>query len=109
MKYLTVKGVLLLNKKEPYIGMPIILGDFETSAAGGMQPSMAQTPAEPRIRENPAPPQTTPQQQSMTVGMTYVPWQKWQKPYSYDEGFDKGTVFPDLYFPFLAAQGGRRR
>ena len=34
------------------------------------------------------------------IAMAYVPWQQWQKLYSMEEGFCKGTIFPDLYLPF---------
>lgn len=35
-----------------------------------------------------------------SVGMAYVPMQQWRTPYNMREGFDKGTIFPDLYKPF---------
>ena len=110
--------------------MPIVLGDFETSACGSMDsqsrppqiPPQNQTPPqnrpdvpqmlgsgqEPEIEENSRPPQM-PNQQPMVAGMAYVPWQRWQQPYDYEEGFRTGTIFPELNLPFLAYQGGRRR
>lgn len=36
-----------------------------------------------------------------SVGMTYVPMQKWSRPIPLEEGFYKGTVFEDLDKPFL--------
>lgn len=40
----------------------------------------------------------------MPIGMTYVPWQCFQKLYEVCEGFNKGTIFRELDFDFL----GRR-
>ncbi|MCQ2459497.1 MAG: spore coat associated protein CotJA [Ruminococcus sp.] len=34
------------------------------------------------------------------LGIAYVPFQQWGDVYSDDEGFPKGTIFPDLDFPF---------
>ena len=45
-----------------------------------------------------------PPQQTMMVGMAYVPWQRWQQPYDYEEGFEAGTIFPELNLPFLGYQ-----
>ncbi len=40
----------------------------------------------------------------MVLAMAYVKWQKWQKLYTPDEGFCKGTIFEELDLPFY----GRR-
>ena len=40
------------------------------------------------------------------VGMTYVPWQRWQQVYSVEVAIDVGTIFPDLNKPFI--MGGCR-
>lgn len=37
----------------------------------------------------------------MTIGMGYVPWQKWSHTYPMEQGFTRGTIFPELDFPFL--------
>lgn len=134
-----------MNRIEPYIGMPIILGDGgmqDSDAAAGqngmqnmqqnmMQPAMQQPTMQQPVRPMPLP-ETAPQeqqncqpcltdtncescashqppQQTMVVGMAYVPWQRWQQPYDYEKGFEVGTIFPDLDLPFLGYQGGRRR
>ena len=34
------------------------------------------------------------------VGMGYVPWQQWQQTYSLENGFKRGTIFPDLDLTF---------
>lgn len=36
-----------------------------------------------------------------TVGMAYVPDQKWQKIVHIDEGFFRGTIFAELHKPWL--------
>ena len=38
-------------------------------------------------------------------GMAYVPFQQWGKIYDSHEGFHKGTLFPDLDFPFMRGGG----
>lgn len=35
------------------------------------------------------------------VAMAYVPWQRWQELYSVDTAIEMGTIFPDLFKPFL--------
>lgn len=35
------------------------------------------------------------------VAMAYVPWQSWDEVYDLDEGFEHGTIFPELNKPFL--------
>ena len=39
------------------------------------------------------------------LAMAYVPFQQWGKVYNPDEGFKKGTIFPDLDFPFMRGGG----
>lgn len=35
------------------------------------------------------------------VGMGYVPWQRWSETYPLDQGFMRGTIFPELDLPFV--------
>lgn len=35
------------------------------------------------------------------VGMGYVPMQRWQSTYSMEDGFRRGTIFPELDLPFM--------
>lgn len=37
---------------------------------------------------------------SMPIGMGYVPWQKWGQTYSPEQGLKRGTIFPELDYPF---------
>ena len=37
----------------------------------------------------------------MVVAMAYVPLQFYSREYEPDEGFDKGTMFPELNKPFM--------
>ncbi|MCR5736979.1 MAG: spore coat associated protein CotJA [Eubacterium sp.] len=37
----------------------------------------------------------------MTIGMGYVPWQKWQNIYDMDEAIKRGTIFEELDKPYL--------
>lgn len=36
------------------------------------------------------------------LAMAYVPFQKWNGTYSNEQGFETGTVFPELDLPFKA-------
>jgi hypothetical protein len=38
------------------------------------------------------------------IGMAYVPVQKWQNIYKAEAALMKGTVFPELYLPFLGKE-----
>ena len=38
------------------------------------------------------------------VGMAYVPFQVWEKTYPENEAFEKGTIFPSLFLPFVGRQ-----
>lgn len=35
------------------------------------------------------------------LAMAYVPFQQWGEVYSEDEAFNRGTLFPELDFPFM--------
>lgn len=37
---------------------------------------------------------------NMVVGMAYVPLQKWNKIFDPDKGWNEGTIFPELVYPF---------
>lgn len=39
-----------------------------------------------------------------SVAMAYVPWQRWQETYPLDRALECGTLFPELFKPFM----GRR-
>lgn len=43
----------------------------------------------------------------LPLAMAYVPWQTWGEKFAIDEVLNKGTLFPELYKPFLGA-GGKR-
>lgn len=43
---------------------------------------------------------------NMPIGMGYVPWQRWGQIYSLEQGFERGTIFPELDYPFT--MGGVR-
>lgn len=34
------------------------------------------------------------------IGMAYVPYQQWGEIYDAKEGFNRGTMFPELDYPF---------
>ena len=37
----------------------------------------------------------------LPIAMAYVPWQHWKDVYDLCEGLEKGTIFPELYKPFI--------
>lgn len=45
---------------------------------------------------------------SRPLAMVYSPKQKWQNIYSPEEAMEHGTLFADLYFPWLAGEKGKR-
>ncbi len=41
---------------------------------------------------------------SMQLAMAYVPWQTWNKTYDAETALDRGTISPELDFPFLGEE-----
>ena len=37
----------------------------------------------------------------LPIGMGYVPMQTWECPYPIDRGYQRGTIFPSLDYPFV--------
>ncbi len=37
----------------------------------------------------------------MPIGLGYVPWQRWGQTYPLSQGFERGTIFPELDMPFV--------
>ncbi|MEG2175109.1 MAG: spore coat associated protein CotJA [Oscillospiraceae bacterium] len=44
----------------------------------------------------------------LPIAMAYVPRQMWSQTYKPEAALDRGTIFPALDLPFLAAGGERR-
>ncbi|HIZ55884.1 MAG TPA: spore coat associated protein CotJA [Firmicutes bacterium] len=40
----------------------------------------------------------------MQLAMAYVPWQTWNKTYDAETALDRGTISPELDFPFLGEE-----
>jgi hypothetical protein len=38
------------------------------------------------------------------IGMSYVPWQNWNKIYRSDIAIERGTIFQELDLPFLGQE-----
>lgn len=66
----------LMNDEEPYVGMPL---------------RSVQEQCDPLF--------------GLPLAMAYVPWQHWYGTYKPSVGFDRGTIFPELDFPFLGGGG----
>ena len=43
--------------------------------------------------------------EKLPLAMCYVPMQKWGTVYDPDVALERGTLFPDLDFPFLGKEG----
>lgn len=41
------------------------------------------------------------QSENFTVGMGYIPMQRWEQTYDMENGMRRGTVFPSLDLPFM--------
>lgn len=41
------------------------------------------------------------QSENFTVGMGYIPMQRWEQAYDMENGMRRGTVFPSLDLPFM--------
>ena len=97
-----------MNRQEPYIGMPILLASFEEDRTRQENP-------QPSVKSAPASTCNTACSQSetrqpMALAMAYVPWQRWKDTYPLEEGFHRGTIFPELDLPFEGKRkGGMRR
>ncbi len=42
------------------------------------------------------------------IGMAYVPFQQWEKPYDREAALSRGTIFPALDKPFIGEEAVRR-
>lgn len=45
---------------------------------------------------------------NMPIAMAYVPWQHFDTVYEVDKALGCGTIFPELYKPFLGKRGVHR-
>lgn len=45
---------------------------------------------------------------SLPLGMAYVPWQQFDTVYEVEKALGCGTIFPELYKPFLGKRGAMR-
>ncbi|MCD8010286.1 MAG: spore coat associated protein CotJA [Lachnospiraceae bacterium] len=62
----------------------------------------------PLPRSEMAPEAGSPALDQFPVGMTYVPWQTWQNLYEAEYGFQVGTIFGDLDYPWEVGRCCRR-
>ena len=84
--------------RDPYIGMPIIIGDCcgnNNGNPGGdnTAPMPPEGGFDARLLG------------SLPIAMAYTPMQQWKTTYSPEQALNAGTVFPELDLPF---QGGRK-
>ncbi len=70
----------------------------QTAPSRTTQSTCAPKPAVPPCAVKPARPADN--WKNMPVGMTYVPWQEFGTPMDTCAGYQKGTIFPCLDYPF---------
>jgi hypothetical protein len=87
--------------------MPILLASFDEDRARQEKPQPSVKPA-PVSDCNTACSQSE-TRQPMALAMAYVPWQRWQETYPLEEGFHRGTIFPELDLPFEGKRRGGMR
>ncbi|MEG0924216.1 MAG: spore coat associated protein CotJA [Anaerovoracaceae bacterium] len=88
-----------MNKKEPYIGMPIDLNNWDDME---IVPDIKEEYKEQGIP-------SISNFENFAIAMAYVPWQRWRKTYELEKAFQTGTIFPDLDLPFRGYKGGMER
>ena len=88
--------------KEPYIGMPLTMGN--NSHCNGCQNNAETAPDVSFCNMHLG---------SLPIAMAYVPIQQWKTVYSLKDGLHRGTIFPELDLPFEGrggeGRGGARR
>lgn len=100
-----MKGVFfVLNKQEPYVGMPINLLELEELPLGCPKDTSSSA-----LSDTSANASSKQKLQPMVLAMAYVPWQRFEKTYNLNEALEIGTIFPELDLPFLGYKGGRQR
>lgn len=50
---------------------------------------------------------TESEMQGVHLAMAYMPWQKFGETFSSSDGFQKGTIFPELFKPFQRGGCGK--
>ena len=92
------------------MGRPSMFDGRSGMMPGASRPTMPcpaqQTGACPAQPPMPCPAQQTTEancfdRDRFPVGMGYVPMQNWETPYSMEQGFRRGTIFPSLDYPFM--------
>jgi len=75
------------------------------NSAGLCQPFCSQNPCGSRVQSMPCPPPRPypffGPTEKFPVGMGYVPVQPWECPYPIERGFQRGTIFQSLDYPFV--------
>lgn len=97
------------GSQRPIPGSPCVNPGFQRSGQSTPRPipgpqrpgqTSSYTIPEPQ-RPEPRPPRSDFGPPRYPVGMGYVPVQEWETPYSMEQGFRRGTIFPSLDYPFL--------
>lgn len=89
-------GYVYMNQSCPFTAQPSVMQTASAQAAMPSQTSMSS------CGHNGYCPNTAPGgMEQYPVGMGYIPWQQWQQTYPLAQGFNRGTIFPDLDLPFV--------
>lgn len=91
--------------KDPYIGMPIIMGgDWNKPGQGEGSCDCCDICNTDTDQMNGSFDHMY--LGSLPLAMCYVPFQRWKTTYPLDKALERGTVFPELDLPF---EGGMKR
>ena len=92
--------------RDPYIGMPIVIGSQQTSAMGcGPLGDVPQLNWQGGSAGN-AGGFDAMYLGSLPLASAYIPYQQWKTTYTLEAALQRGTIFPELDLPF---EGGMRK
>lgn len=82
------KGAVILRESYEFMRMPC---EFRRTVINEEPETF------PKVRQNK---ELSPFPEKTPIGMAYVPYQQWGEVYAVGDGFDRGTMFPELDYPF---------
>ena len=80
--------------------------EVKSDDSGLMAQGMSHMSVRKPVDGTPGVPAETGNAMNMTLGMAYVPVQRWETPYPAETAFETGTIFPSLDMPFFGSMGG---
>jgi len=94
------------NNATPNISIqPLDIPTVEIPSVPGVPPIGTFPPMEILPPTGSMPPEENPCGFCLTPAMSYTPMQKWGETYEAEQGFHRGTIFPELDLPFVPEGG----